>query len=73
MNNRKNIVKKNLLETVFTNDVSRSKIYGIGVIFLSIFVPYSTSQAVQPKAGDIILTMPTDKVLIEKWSKTSSN
>ena len=71
MNKNKNIIKKKLLDTVFSNYVSRSKIYGIGVIFLSIFVHYSTSHAGQLKAGDIILTMPADKVFIEKWGQAN--
>ena len=67
----KSLIKKKLLETVFINDLGRSKICGIGVIFLSVFVPYSTSHAGQPKAGDLIVTMPTDKVLVDKWGQTS--
>ena len=62
----KSLIKKKLLETVFINDLGRSKICGIGVIFLSVFVPYSASYAGQPKAGDLIVTMPTDKVLVDK-------
>ena len=67
----KSLIKKKLLETVFINDLGRSKICGIGVIFLSVFVPYSASHAGQPKAGDLIVTMPTDKVLVDKWGQTS--
>ncbi len=67
----KSLIKKKLLETVFINDLGRSKICGIGVIFLSVFVPYSASYAGQPKAGDLIVTMPTDKVLVDKWGQTS--
>ena len=67
----KSLIKKKLLETVFINDLGRSKICGFGVIFLSVFVPYSASHAGQPKAGDLIVTMPTDKVLVDKWGQTS--
>ena len=67
----KSLIKKKLLETVFINDLGRSKICGIGVIFLSVFVPCSASHAGQPKAGDLIVTMPTDKVLVDKWGQTS--
>ena len=71
MNINKSLVKKKLLETVFINDLGRSKICGIGVICLSVLVPYSVSHAGQPKAGDLIVTMPTDKVLIDKWGQAS--
>ena len=71
MNIKKNLIKRKFLETVFINDLGRSKICGIGVIVLSVFVPFSVSHAVQPKAGDLIVTMPTDKVLIDKWGQAS--
>ena len=71
MSIKKNLTKKKFLETVFINDLGRSKICGISVIVLSAFVPYSASHAGQPKAGDLIVTMPTDKVLIDKWGQAS--
>ena len=63
MNNKKQLIK--------TKNSKHKKLIGVSAIIISGFVSSSFSYAGQPKAGDIISSMPADRSLLDKWGQAT--
>ena len=69
MNKNIQLIKKT---TTHKKKVYKSKnISGLSAIILSSLITSSVSYAGQPKAGDIISSMPTDNSLLNKWGQAT--
>ena len=69
MNKKIQLIKKT---TTHKKKLYKSKnISGLSAIILSSLITSSVSYAGQPKAGDIISSMPTDNSLLNKWGQAT--
>ena len=68
MNKNKRLSKKIYLKNSFFSNLNRQSLFG--TVFITLVVPYSVSEAVQPKAGDIIESMPSGQVYIDQFSQS---
>ena len=68
MNKNKRLNKIIYLENSFFSNLNYQKLFG--AIFITLIVPCSISEAVQPKAGDIIESMPSGQVFIDQFSQS---
>ena len=69
MNKNIQLIKKT---TTHKKKLYKSKnISGLSAIILSSLITSSVSYAGQPKAGDIISSMPTDNSLLNKWGQAT--
>ena len=69
MNNKKQLIKTK--NSNYKKLIGQKNIIGVGVIIISGLVSSSFSYAGQPKAGDIISSMPADRSLLDKWGQAT--
>ena len=69
MNNKKQLIKTK--NSNYKKLIGQKNIIGVSVIIISGLVSSSFSYAGQPKAGDIISSMPADRSLLDKWGQAT--